>query len=355
MTDVETEDMTRIYDEAERYLHVALRRWYKNENLRDLVEDAHQEGMIQVWRDMEAGVTPKLKILRRASLASEQFMKRNGEYFFGRARKSRDGLTSNSKAQQKVQAYLDETMPLRGNVWPTATEVSNALGITRDSAGAALRKIKEGRIDHMKYRPDGRMDWDHYQTHSVETLKVSGDAGGNRHWSDNREFSRMFSQEFEDDIISKYNFIDLLEKIQFKYREVLYLRFVESWSSQEIGQYLATYKEGAEHQGANKRINRGLSQLRMALGVYEGACTKGHPRSAETCEIVRVDEYSDYYYRCKACKNKPPAQPKPPANKGTIGDPCPNGHKKDKITSNGYARCSTCLREAQARYRKKGA
>lgn len=68
-----------------------------------LAEDALQEAYIQAWRDVEAGVTPKLKILRRAALATERFFQNKGETPFGKPHQSRHGISSHSQTLEKCK------------------------------------------------------------------------------------------------------------------------------------------------------------------------------------------------------------------------------------------------------------
>lgn len=340
-----------IYEEARKYLTTVLAKW--RQHLPELYDDAFQEGMIQVWRDVESDVQPKLKLLRRAAICAEKFIHRNGEYSFGKPRKSRDGIRRHAATLEKVQVYLEEYLPVHNWVYPTISECSQALGITSSQAGNALKKIREGRIDHMVYREDGRKDWDYYKTISVELLNQDGDDGpsGNRSWTDNPILAGV-QEVWEDDVIAEQDFLALLNKLAPEYREVLYLHCAHQYNRGDIGRHIGTYSDAVVSQAGTKRLNSAINQARMALGVYQGQCRAKHKRSPETSEILTRSGGS-YYYKCRICTRE--FVPPPPAKVASkVGDPCGNGHTKDK-TVNGYARCSACLRERQAEYRKRKA
>jgi len=318
----------------------------------DLWDDALQEGMIQAWRDVEAGIEPKLKVLRRASMHAQGFFQRNGEYFFGKPKKSRDGLRHNSATLDKVQTYLEEFMPVHRR-FPTGVETSNALGIKQSAATMALRHIREGRIDHMKYHNtyiDGarRKDFSYYSSVSIQTLE--GTESANRTWEDNPLVPLQLN-DFETDSISYMDLITALKKLAPDYQTTLYLYLFEQYNSGDIGRHWQGRLDTASQRGT-KRIDSALNQMRMVLGIYDGKCNKGHNRNEDNSEIVQFKD-GTYYYYCKICKNRPSG----PGNKGpvkdTIGSPCGNGHTKDKINNKGYARCSVCMKLAQREYRER--
>lgn len=347
-----------IYDEVERYLKVSLAKW--RDHLPELWEDAFQEGMIQAWRDVEADVQPKLKLLRRASMTAEKYLHRNGEYSFGKPKKSREGIRRNHDVLDKVQVFLEEYMPVHNNIWPTPTIAAKALGITDKQAHTALKAIKSGNIDHMVYREDGRKDWGYYSTVSVELLHPGKSTNGwetNRSWTDNPQMQHL-AESFEDFVISEHNFVDILKKLAPEYREILYLFCAEQYNRGDLGRHIGTYSENVTSQGGTKRLNAAINQARLALGIFQGQCSAKHIRSAETSEI-RTRDNGQFYYKCKICKVEPPhiqAAREAKANgKAKVGDPCGNGHFKDKVNSKGYARCSQCLNDRQKEYLKRKA
>lgn len=345
-------DMSNIYEEAERYLKSSLGRW--KPHLPQLWEDAYQEGMIQVWRDVEAGVTPKLKIMRRAAMSAEKFFHRNGEYFFGKPRKSREGISTNSTTREKVQVFLEEYLPVHDWVYPTSTVVANALGIRPENAAQHLKRIREGRTDHMKYREDGRMDWDYYNTVSVELLGSAGDTDkpSNRSWTDDPRLTYLQS-EFEEALIADLNVAHLIKDLSPSHKEILYKVFYEGYTPTEIARGRGV--ENNPNSIGSKTYNAALSQLRMLLDPYEGECSKGHKRSAETSQVKRrVDGF--YLRICTVCRkngggDKSLIATKPMGRK--VKTHCPKGHLKDQIDSHGRYRCSTCRAEAQRRYTAK--
>lgn len=346
-----TEDMSNIFPECEKYLRAALSRWRKH--LPELYEDAFQEGMIQCWRDVEAGVTPKLKILRRASMAGNKFMHRNGEYFFGKPRKSRDGIRTNQKSVEKVQVYLQEVMPVRNNVYPNAREVSDALGIAYSSAQNIMRNIKSGKIDHMVYREDGRMDWNHYKTFSVEEMgpgtEHHGDQASNRHWTDDVRFA----ESFEDALVSDMDMASILSQLSERHRTVLYMYFYQGYSVVSIGEHFG-HTTNVSTKG-HRHVNNAISQARMLLDPYHGSCEKGHERTPET-SYVKQRAGGVWARVCKICREESGTttaevrKAKPFKTGRKEREYCPKNHKKDIRDSKGALRCSQCRAAAQKAY-----
>lgn len=350
------DDLSNIYEEADRYLHIALAKW--KTHLPELWEDAYQEGMIQVWRDLEAGVdggeTTKLKILRRASMVANKFFHRNGEYFFGKPKKSRDALTSHQGTLEKVKVYLAEVMPLRNHVYPTGREVADALGINIGSAGKALKRIREGNVDHMVYREDGRMDWDYYSTMSIESLHGESSQGDdvNRSWTDNPKVSHL-QTAFEDDAISHVWLVELLNKLSDRHRQVLYLTLFEGYTCGDIGRFF--HKDEYASVKGDRMVKSAYNQVRVLIAPYEGACAAGHERTPETCHVTqRADGV--YVRVCQTCRSENGTKTVEAirAKKHTTGRKeklyCPKNHRKDKRDSQGRLRCSKCRAAAQKAY-----
>lgn len=343
------EDLSNIYTEAEAYLKRALRKY--NNHLPELIEDAIQEGIIQVWRDMEAGVTPKLKILRRAGLAANKFINRNGEYFFGKPRTSREGITANGTTTQKIKIFLDEYLPVHNWVYPSAIEVAKATGVSRTSVTAILKNIREGRIDHMVYRTanDGsnRKDWDYYNTVSVNSLKNSDSTTDD--WTDNPQVTK-YSASWEDNLLSDINLIEVIKKLHPDHQRVLYMYLYEGYTPTEIARESGTVAH--PNSVGRKYFQAALGQVHMLIDPYYGECTKGHKRTPETSVVKkRTDGY--YFRTCLVCCKNGGGDKSRRARK-KMGRPispiCPQGHTKDKIDSHGNLRCSKCRAEAQKRY-----
>lgn len=343
------DDLSNIFEECEKYLRTALYRW--KQQLPEMYEDAFQEGMIQCWRDVEAGETIKLKILRRASMAGNKFCHRNGEYYFGKPRKSRDGLRTNTKAVEKVQVYLEETKGIREGVWPQPKEVSEALGIAHSSAQKILKDIKEGRIDHMVYREDGRMDWNFYKTISVELMNTTSNADTQiRHWT---EDSRIPSVNWEDEAVSEMDMELLMKKLNEKHRTVLYMYFYQGYSASAVAEYFG-HTTNMSTKG-DRHIKNAINQARLILTPYEGVCLKGHPRTEDNTH-VRTRSDGVWYRVCITCKQgtgKKTAEKQKREGFRTGRKEkleCPKGHIKDTRDSRGSLRCSQCRKEAQKRY-----
>lgn len=292
------------YTEVEKYLAVSLSRF--RIMLPDLWEDALQEGLIQAWRDVEAGVEPKLKVLRRAKLKAKSYFNRNGEHSFGKPKVSRAGLRRDSTVIDKVTTYLDEFVPVYDRV-PQGTEVAKALGISPASASLALKNIREGRIDHMKYREDGRKDWDHYKVVSLQAFDGSGDAGvgiygarnSNTGWEENQIITpHIDSPSFEESSVAYMDVISVMKKLAPHHQEVLYLHLFQGYNTGDIGRHLG-YTKNISQLG-NKAILNAVNQARIALDPYFGKCSAGHTRSEENT-LVKLKETGIYNRYCQTC------------------------------------------------------
>jgi len=350
MSDYTTYD--EIHNEVVSYLTVSLAKWRKH--LPEMYNDAFQEGLIQAWRDVQAGVTPKLKVLRRAKMSAEKYLHRNGEYSFGKPKKSRDGLRTNQATVEKVKAYLEETKGLREGVWPTPKTVSDALGINHSSAQKILKDIREGRVDHMVYRPDGRMDWNHYSTMSLELMTYSeaGVESSNRHWSDNPKLE--LRESFEDLFVEDQHFKEVLSQLTEQHRTVLYMYFAEGYSPTDIGRHYGNTDHPSAH--GNMMIQRAVNQAHIVVDPYHGTCTKNHERTPENTVVARRE--GGYWYRsCSTCKSaaaqgvnerKKTGHARKGGRKPTTH--CPKGHLKEKVGLDGALRCKVCRRENQRRY-----
>lgn len=342
------EDLSNVFEECEKYLRTALSRWRKQ--LPELYEDAFQEGMIQCWRDVEAGITPKLKILRRASMHANGFMHRNGEYYFGKPKKSRDGLRTNAAAVEKVKVYLNETRGIRNGIWPGPMEVSKALGINHSSTQKILTDIREGRIDHMVYREDGRMDWDFYKTMSVEVLNTTSDTDKElRHWTDDVRFA----ETFEDIIVSDMDMERILKQLTEKHRTVLYMYFYQGYTPVAIGEHFG-HRTNVSTKG-HRHVRNAIHQASILVHPYQGKCERNHART-EINTLIKCRRDGNWFRMCQTCKTEDGH--KTVVKQRTTGfrtgrkerPYCPKGHKKDVRDSRGALRCRQCRAEAQKAY-----
>lgn len=346
------DDLSNIYEEARKYLRTALAGYGRM--LPDLYEDAFQEGMIQVWRDVEAGEPVKLKILRRASLSASKFFQRNGEYYFGKPKKSREGIRQNSSTLEKMQVYLDEVLPVNGNVYPTPAQAAQDLGISQGSAGKAIKAIREGRVDHMVYRSDGRKDWDHYSTMSIQKLDSSSEEGGTRSWTDNPKLAGH-ATSFENEIVESMDLDLLLSKLAEGPREVLSLYLYDGYDSGDLGRHRG-YTTNVSQKG-NRLLVAAISQAGMLLNPYEGECSSGHERSEESTLVKQRKADGIYTRVCLVCKSaaaKSTLEKRKKNGTYNTGRPvkthCPQGHLKEATDSRGSLRCRECRRVAQLRY-----
>lgn len=332
-----------IYEEVRRYLLVAMSKYH--ELTPHLWEDGLQEGMVQAWRDVEAGVEPKLKLLRRSAMASRRYFQRGGETSFGKPAISRTGITSLGSSIEKVQAFLDEFVPVHDRQ-PLAREVAEALGISRSGASTALKRIREGRYDHMKYvqmnNGSNRKDYTYYSTVNIEDFTEDKPHKEGQSEDKLNILGRYAESSPEDSVISNQYLMDIFKQLEPHHAEVLYLRFFQSYTTAEIAEHFG--RTGNSSGKGVKLLNTALSQFKMLMTPYEGSCTKGHERTPETSYVSKMATGA-FRRVCKVCTEGATKEPK-----SLI---CPNGHTKDTRRSDGYMICSTCKREQQKEYRER--
>lgn len=336
------DDLSNIFEEADKYLFRALFRW--KDLHPELWDDARQEGMIQVWRDIEAGETVKLKILRRASLVANKYIHRNGEYSFGKPKKSRDGLKSKKSTYEKVQAYLDEVVPILGH-WPTAKQVSDATGLGYSNTLRVFRDIREGRVDHMVYNASGRKDWDYYKTVSTESLATSTEDPFTSTWTNSKQVLR-YAETFEEDLVANLSFIDILNELNDHHREVLFLHYQQGYTPSAIAQH---FNLGSSARGS-RHIAAATHQASLIVNPYEGSCSSKHKRSADNTTVVKRTDGS-LFRICQDCQvNKGVGAKKKSVTVDSKGKECAKGHGPiDYVDTKGWLRCLTCKREQALR------
>lgn len=292
-----------IYTEVEKYLYVRTGRY--RPMFPDNWEDGIQEGMIQAFRDVQDNVQPKLKLIRRAGLAAERYFQGNCENPFGKPHKSRDGLSSKRGTIEKVQAFLDEFIKLHDRK-PTGTEVANAVGISNRSANMALTRIREGRVDHMRYHTNSegerRKDYDYYNVVHLENYatKEAGSAGEARGW-EYSPYIPLPTEEFESDSVERLALVETINRLSEKNRKVLYWKIFEGYNTGEVGRALGYTVNASQH--GTKAIKNALNQYRTVVDPYSGECSKGHLRTPENTTL-RQDSGGSYRRHCFTCKSK---------------------------------------------------
>lgn len=291
------------FTEVEKYLTVSLSRYQIM--LPELWDDALQEGMIQAWRDVQDGVGPKLKVLRRAKLCARRYFNKQGQQSFGKPKTSRDGLRRDSTTINKVMTYLDEFTPVHDRM-PTGKEVSQALGISHSSATLALKNIREGRIDHMKYHDceDGsrRKDFDFYSTVSLDSLNgpLSEPESNNKTWEDNADLP-FFGDQFESDTIAHIDLINVIKQLAPHHQKTLYLYLFEQYNTGDIGRELGHKKNPS--QFGTKAVKNAVNQAMIVMDPYAGKCTAGHKRTEDN---TTINQGQDGIFRryCSSCRKK---------------------------------------------------
>ncbi len=358
MSSYETDDLSNIYEEARKYLWSVAQRTGSSNLPSDLREEAVHEGLIRVWRDLDAGETIKLKILRRAAMRVTYHINNMGETPLGKPKLSGVGATAaHNPILEKIQVFLEEWMPVHDNIWPTSVEIANGVGISRHSALQYLRRIKSGDLNQGKYyiRPDGSRikDKSHYIPVSVESL-LPNDPSGSSTWTDSEQVSK-YQETWESSFLDQAEMLAALKELKPIYREVLYRYFYVGDTFTEIGK-----EKGFKHPSgqASSLWRKALNQLQTLIAPYHGHCDKGHKRTEETTHIfTRTD--GTVVRLCKPCNNIQKANDKRRTGntkkvvKHSKPKVCEEHGPMTLVDSRGCLRCHECRKAAQRKYASK--
>jgi hypothetical protein len=147
----------------------------------------------------------------------------------------------------------------------------------------------------MVYYKNGRKDWDYYSTVSVELLKNEA----NDSWTDNPKLDRLRTS-WEDGLAGHLDFIDLLNKLNDRNREILYLTMFEGYKPKDIGVYYGFTRGSISSQGA-RLIDTAVGQAAILINPYEGECKSGHERTPTSVKVVHRKD-GVYVRSCLICQ-----------------------------------------------------
>lgn len=341
------------FEAVKRYLRKALDSWWEHPRF----EDAIQEGVIQAWRDVDAGIGPDLKILRRAKLKSRTFLINPDRSATGAPRRSHDGSVTEEgeRKREKVRMYMDEFYAIHDRL-PYQKEIAQAVGVSESTADRIKRDLRDGRFNHAQYEYTesgykrlARSYFSEVHLDGLVSEVEKGDASYVKHFDS--------GYNLEDEVLGDLGFADVLSSLEPEDREILYLRFYLGWNATEIGKHL-----GISRQLGNKRVSRAVNRARRLLSPenpFTGYCAQGHERTESTTRIVTLVD-GRTRRACTVCESnnaekgwsRHPKDPNyvHPARKKTH---CQRGHLIDGERKNGTRYCRTCNRENVRRRKAK--
>ncbi len=360
-----SDDLSNIYEEAHKYLWTIAERTGSRNIPSDLREEAVQEGMIRVWRDLDNNETIKLKILRRAGLRVRYHINNFGETPLGKPRLSRSGVAPQEwgASLEKIQIFLNEYLPVHNNVYPTVNTVVDATGISKNTVSSILRKVKSGETNQGVYytRADGSRvkDRAHYLAVSIEGLFGNTPNGANQNdsteWTNSNQLDKLHVS-WESEYLDRNEMLEGLKKLKPQYRELIYRHFYLGDSFVQLGKELGFTHPSAQ---ASAMIRKGLNQLRNILFPFTGGCNSGHPRT-ESSTYIYTRSDGAIIRQCIPCHKKNKGadgrykehKTLKPVQKSRVKDCAEHGPKK-WTDSRGALRCHECKKAAQRRYAAK--
>lgn len=245
-----------------RYLKKALSgRWGADERY----EDALQEGVIRAWKDIQEGSTDNLKILHRAKVWSLAYLSDPHKLHTGQPRRSRSGIVTGAahKTYEEVRKFSDTFFAEHGRK-PTSPEVAESLGISTSSAASFIKKLKSGYSSNhtvtntYEEHNDGnrRLKRELFQNWDINVLfeKQTGE-------DSNKELSQYIpTVEFEDDVISRVAFTEMIKDLPLRDRTVLYYHYVEDLDDLKLSEIIGS--KTPRKQAGYKARRRALELLR---------------------------------------------------------------------------------------------
>lgn len=213
-------------------------------------EDAYQEGVIRMWKDIEAGNTVFKHVINRADMWARNVMFQNAPQT-GEPRRSHTGRSSAQgvKSREKIKLFLDEYMQFHDKM-PTNKVISQSTGVHPDNMTEHLRKLREGGGKATFTDDVGRINRAAY---SWAPLEIDGElrTEATRH---------LITPGFEDSVVSEEGFWYLIADLPQEDRDIIVKRYYLDWSTADIGRDLGFDKFPA--QRTNSRLQRILKTLR---------------------------------------------------------------------------------------------
>lgn len=222
-------------------------------------EDAIQEGVIRAWRDMREGERGNTHIIRRAKIWAKTHMTDDHHLPTGHPGRETTGIVRQADLvrAEKVRGYVEHFYRLHDRL-PKATEVAQALGISKSSASYHIKTRNEMRGGYA-VREDGeghaRLDRKSYRNVPLFVTL----SGGDEEIGPEAEF-RAGLITFEDDVCSQDSFEHLMSLLAPQYQEVLRYYHLDQMTYKEIAEII-----GLSRQATRKRVEMGHKLLRRFL------------------------------------------------------------------------------------------
>lgn len=242
--DISIEDLLK---EVKAYLIVALSKFNDREDIDDLL----QEGMIRAWKDH--GQYSKRHILHRArqwatNMATQQRLKPTGH-----TRISSDAVATKrgEETRGKIKQYREEYFNQHGKV-PTQREIAEAIGLSEKTINKHFRFMRaNGETAVKHYDQYGSPDYSHLKPVSTETLLHMYNHDS---FEDSHLFASHSSPSAEEQVMEKYEGLELLEDLNPLQRANLYAAYWLDWPGTKRSEHFTAHV-----------VNRGVQPLRKAL------------------------------------------------------------------------------------------
>lgn len=323
------------------------------------LDDLHQEAVIHAWKIMESGDHDGFwHVVNKGLTKARAYASRDSLRPFGAPKLERDGFNQPSAYREKVFQYVQEYLALH-NEWPTGKAASEALGIPAASCNHHIRRYRQGKFDHAKYeiRANGERRISDEYIKGRQSLDTLGEF---------TETHIIGEDSFEDNLVSRMAFMNVVGSLPGDHGKVLALFFCEGLTAAEIAEYFGT--KSRAHTIGHRKIAQALlwaRRLHFPETLEDDFCSGGHRFTPETtrlsidrrnvkrfCTVCDVEKAAAKQ-KAKREANKKPKKVGPPKK-----ETCLRGHNDWKPRPGSNRRyCRTCnIERNKANYaaKKKG-
>jgi RNA polymerase sigma factor (sigma-70 family) len=213
-------------------------------------DDGIQEALIQVWKDIQEGITDRSYLLNRGQVWFTSRVFGENHPWTGTPRREKHGFRKDSAYREKVANFRKEYRELHGE-YPTIAETSRGTGLKESTVSYHVKKANTYSSAILTDDGGSRLARKAYIHHSLSDVE-----------GETME-SFIGVEGFEDAVIGESYFNTLVTQLDERARMVITLRYCYAMSNSEIGQQLwPEEKVTISRQRVNKAMKRGMTKLK---------------------------------------------------------------------------------------------
>lgn len=213
-------------------------------------DDGIQEALIQVWKDIENGITDRQYLLNRGQIWFTSRVFGENHPWTGTPRREKHGFRKESAYREKVANFRKEYRELHGE-YPTVSETAKCTGLKESTVSYHVKKSRTYSSAILTDDGGSRLHRKAYIHHSLNDVEGS----------EMESFLRV--EGFESDVVGESYFTSLVSQLDERTRAVITLRYCYAMSNSEIGQQLwPEERVTVSRQRVNKAITRGMNKLK---------------------------------------------------------------------------------------------